>query len=135
AVAWLTHLRLLPKIAVRRAEIAQFRLWRSWGLLVLVGAMIFSVSSAGWNGQIRSIDWGYSLAALVPNSDAANYLTAVSDQIQFGNWTSLGSRRPLAEAFRQITAFASRYSYAGMLLLQAAFIALMLFIAASRVAA
>lgn len=134
-MSWLAHLRLLPKVVVRHAEIAQIRLWRSWGLLVLLGAMIFSVSSAGWNGQVRSTDWDYSLAALVPNSDAANYLTAVSDQIQLGSWTGLGSRRPLAEAFRQITAFTARYSYTGILLVQTAIIALMLFLAASRVAA
>ncbi len=133
--SWLANFALLPRPAVRRAEIAQLRLWARWGLLSLVALMIFSVSSVGWNGQIRATDFNYvSLAGLVPNSDAANYLTAISDQIQFGTWNVVGSHRPLAGAFRELTAFAARYSYVGMLLLQTVLVALMLSVTASRIA-
>jgi hypothetical protein len=133
--AWLASLHVLPRFAARRIEVAQRRLWRRWGLPLILAMLIFSVSSAGWNGHIRSTDFNYvSFAALVPNSDAANYLTGVADQIQFGTWGVLGSRRPLAEAFRELTAFAVRYSYVGMLLLQTVLVGLMLFIAAGRIA-
>jgi hypothetical protein len=126
-LAWLAAVRLVPRAQVRRTEIRLMRMWRLWSFPVILCLFLFSISSGGWSGQVRVVDTlNYmSLAGLVPHSDAGGYFSEVFLQVYWGQWDIGGSRRPLAQAFRQLIVFAAEYSYVGSLLLQLGILALM----------
>jgi hypothetical protein len=126
-LAWLATLRLVPRVSVRRTEITLMRMWRFWSLPVILCLFLFSISSGGWSGRVRAADTlNYmSLAGLVPYSDAGGYFSEVFLQAYWGQWDIGGSRRPLAQAFRQLVIFAAEYSYVGTLLVQLGILALM----------
>jgi hypothetical protein len=87
------------------------------------------------SGHIRPQDQNYqSLAGLIPHSDARAFFTDVYRQAFWGEWDVLGSRRPVAEAFRELTVFAARYSYVDTLLVQLGLIAAALFLASRTLA-
>jgi len=120
---------------IRRHEVALIRLWDRWGLPVIACIFLFAMSAGGWSGHVRSTDFNYmSIGGLLPNSDAEGYLT---DTVQLayldGHWGVLGSRRPLAEAFRQVMVFLAQYSYVATLFVQAGILAVLVFLAARSV--
>ncbi len=122
--------------AMRRREIALIRLWGRWGLPVIACLFLFAMSAGGWSGHVRSADFNYnSIAGLVPNSDALSYF-ADAGALAFadGHWGIVSSRRPLAQAFRQITVSLAQYSYLATLFIQAGMLAVLLFWAARRIA-
>ena len=110
-------------------------IWAWWGLPVILCLFLFSLSAGGWSGHIRPQDQNYqSLAGLIPHSDARAFFTDVYRQAFWGEWDVLGSRRPVAEAFRELTVFVARYSYVDTLLVQLGLIAGALFLASRTVA-
>jgi hypothetical protein len=119
-LAWMAALRLVPAAQVRRTEIRLMRMWRFWSLPVILCLFLFSISSGGWSGRVRAADTlNYmSLAGLVPYSDASGYFGEAFLQAYWGQWDIGGSRRPLAQAFRQLVIFIAEYSYVGTLLVQ-----------------
>ncbi len=134
-MAWGASFRTLPAEPIRKTEQLLARIWAWWGLPVIICLFLISLSAGGWSGHIRPQDSNYlSLAGLVPHSDARAYFTDAYRAAFFGDWDVLGSRRPLGEAFRQLTVVAGRYSYVGTLLVQLCLIATALFVAARFVA-
>jgi hypothetical protein len=134
-MAWGASFRTLPAEPIRKTEQLLARIWAWWGLPVIICLFLISLSAGGWSGNIRPQDSNYlSLAGLVPHSDARAYFTDAYRAAFFGDWDVLGSRRPLGEAFRQLTVVAGHYSYAGTLLVQLCLIATALFIAARFIA-
>ena len=121
---------------IRRGEIALIRLWSRWGLPVIACMFLFAMSAGGWSGHVRSSDLNYmSIGGLLPNSDPQWYFTdAFRLAYVDGHWGVLGSRRPLAEAFRQVIVFLAQYSYVATLLIQAGILAILAFSAAQSVA-
>ena len=118
-LAWLAWLGWIPEGAVRDLESEQIRFWRFCGLPVLLGLFLFTLSAGGWSGYIHTTDMNYmSLAGLVPHSDASGFYKDTFHLAYFGDWELMGSRRPLAEALRELTAVAAGYSYPGTLLVQ-----------------
>jgi hypothetical protein len=133
--AWLATLHLVPATPLRRTEAALMRIWNWWGLPVVACLFLFSLSAGGWSGHIRTIDLNYmSLAGLAPNSDARGYFTDAFHQAFWGRWELMGSRRPVAEAFRQVTVFAAQYSYIDTLLIQLGLLVLVVFFATRAIA-
>jgi hypothetical protein len=134
-MAWGASFRALPVEPIRKTEQLLARIWAWWGLPVITCLFLISLSAGGWSGHIRPQDSNYlSLAGLVPHSDARAYFTDAYRAAFFGDWDVLGSRRPLGEAFRQLTVVAGRYAYVGTLLAQLCLIAAALFVAARFVA-
>jgi len=133
--AWLGAAGYMESATLRRADIAQFRIWGVWALPVVVCLLLFLLASGGWSGHIAAVDLNYmSLAGLIPHSDAAGYYGDVFQQLLTGQWGVAGSRRPLAEAFRELSVVAARYSYTSTLLIQVVLLAIALWIAARSVA-
>jgi hypothetical protein len=133
--AWAASLGILPLLPHQHMERLLGRIWRWWGLPVILCFFLFSLSAGGWSGHIRPEDQNYqSLAGLIPHSDARAYFTDVHRQTFRGEWDVLGSRRPLGAAFRELTVFAAGYSYVGTLLVQVCLIAGALYLAASALA-
>ena len=119
ALSWLGSAGLGFRSVSRRMEIDLFRIWRVWSLPVVASIFTLSLSASGWGGHVRPTDLNYmSFAGLIPHSDAHGYFSEALQQAYWGTWGSFSSRRPLAQAFRQLTAFAGQYSYATTLLIQ-----------------
>jgi hypothetical protein len=134
-LAWAASFRIVPVDSYQRMERLLGRIWGWSGLPVILCLMLFSLSAGGWSGNIRPQDQNYvSLAGLIPHSDARAFFTDVYRQAFWGEWDVLGSRRPLGEAFRELTVFAARYSYVGTLLVQLGLLAGALFLSARAVA-
>ena len=133
--AWAATLRIVPLKSHQRMERLLTHIWAWWGLPVILCLLLFSLSAGGWSGHIRPQDQNYqSLAGLIPHSDARAFFTDVYRQAFWGEWDVLGSRRPLGEAFRELTVFVGRYSYVGTLLVQLGLITGALFLASRAVA-
>jgi hypothetical protein len=134
-LAWAASWGIVPAESYQRTERLLMRIWGWWGLPVILCLMLFSLSAGGWSGNIRPQDQNYvSLGGLIPHSDARAFFTDVYRQAFWGEWDVLGSRRPLGEAFRELTVFAARYSYVSTLLVQLGLLAGALFLAARAVA-
>jgi hypothetical protein len=130
-LAWAASWRAVPVELIRNTERRLIDMWSVCGLPVILSFFLFSMSSGGWSGHARPIDVNYmSLGGLIPHSDARAYFSDIFHQAVTGRWDVLGSRRPLAAAFREITVVAALYSYVGALLVQAAMVAVALFLAA-----
>ncbi|MBX9775401.1 MAG: hypothetical protein K2Y71_13455 [Xanthobacteraceae bacterium] len=135
SLAWLAAFGVIPAEPIRETERLLSRIWAWWGLPVILCLFLISVSAGGWSGHIRVPDLNYvSLAGLAPHSDGRAYFTDAYRAAFFGDWDVLGSRRPLAEAFRQVTVLAGGYSYVWTLLVQLCLLATATFIAARFVA-
>ena len=135
ALAWLGSLRFVPATPLRRTERALMRMWNWCGLPVIGCLFLFSLSAGGWSGHIRTDDLNYmSLAGLAPNSDGRGYFTDAFHQAFWERWEWMGSRRPVAGAFRQATVFAAQYSYVDTLLIQLGLLVLMAFFATRAIA-
>jgi hypothetical protein len=125
--------------SMQQSERALTRLWSRCGLPVILCVLLFSVSSGGWSGHIRPVDRNYvSLAGLVPYSDANSYFAAALEQPIFGDWTPQAARRPLAAAFRQVTAWAGQIPfgwniYLSTILVQVGLLAVLLAVAARSI--
>ena len=133
--AWAATMGVLPVKLHQRMELRLAHIWGWWGLPVILCLLLFSLSAGGWSGHIRPQDQNYqSLAGLIPHSDARAFFTDVYRQAFWGEWDVLGSRRPLGEAFRELTVFVARYSYVGTLLVQVGLITGALFFASRAVA-
>jgi hypothetical protein len=133
-LAWGASFRAIPSEPVRNLEQRLARIWGWWALPVVVCLLLLSLSAGGWSGNIRLQDHNYaSLAGFIPHSDARAYFTDAYQLMIAGDWGVLGSRRPVAEAFRQLTVVAGGYTYVGTLLVQAGLIALAMFFAARSV--
>ena len=133
AVAWLEFHYPAPQW--KAFELEQARLWGLCGLPVLLCLFLFSLSAGGWSGHFDPNDLNYvSIAGLVPHVDAAGYYWDTFHLAYFGHWELMGSRRPMAEAMREITTVAASYSYSGTLIIQLALMALALHEASSVLA-
>jgi hypothetical protein len=133
--AWAATLGIVPLKSHQRMERHLAHIWAWWGLPVILCLFLFSLSAGGWSGHIRAQDQNYqSLAGLIPHSDARAFFTDVYRQAFWGEWDVLGSRRPVGEAFRELTVFVARYSYIDTLLVQLGLIAGALFLASRTVA-
>ena len=75
-----------------------------------------------------------SLAGLVPHSDSSAYFKDTFHLAYFGDWELMGTRRPMAEALREITVVAANYSYEWTLIIQLALMVVMLFLASHLLA-
>lgn len=134
-LAWLAALRVIPAQPIRDTERLLSKMWAWCGLPVIMCLFLISLSAGGWSGNIRAQDLNYvSLAGLAPHSDARAYFTDAYRAAFFGDWDVLGSRRPLAEAFRQLTVIAGGYAYSWTLLVQLCLLATATFVAARFVA-
>ena len=130
AFAWLAWLDLAPSDPVRKLESAQMRIWKIFGLPVLLSLFLFTLSAGGWSGYIHTTDYNYmSLAGLVPHSDSSAYFKDTFHLAYFGDWELMGTRRPMAEALREITVVAANYSYKWTLIIQLTLMVVMLFLA------
>jgi hypothetical protein len=131
ALAWIANRGAASaRHALRRTEIALARIWGLWGLPVIACLLLFSLSSGGWSGGTRAVDLNYNLAGLIPISDAGAYFMDAFQQMYWDRWGVVGSRRPLAEAFRQLTVLAAQYSYVSTLLIQLVLLSIMLYLTA-----
>src|SRR5262249_38992263 len=93
------------------------------------------LSSGGWSGYIGSGEsYWYSLAGLVPHSDANAYYRASFDMGFGGEWDLGSSSRPLASAFRDLITYLGRYSYPTFLVVQAIFLSIACYVAGLSVA-
>src|SRR5262249_50418129 len=131
--AWLGSHAAATRHAMRRTEIALAHLWGLWGLPAIACLLLFSISSGGWSGRIRPIDLHYNLAGLMPYSPAGGDFCDAFQQMYWDRWGVVGSRRPLAEAFRQLTVLVAQHSYVATLLVQLALLSIMLYLAARSV--
>ncbi len=130
ALSWLTWLELMPGERLRQLEISQARLWRIWGLPVLLCLLLFTLSAGGWSGYYHSTNMNYmSIGGLVSNSDGGNYFKETFHLAYFGDWEVMGTRRPMAEAFRELITVPVDYSYSASLLVQLVIVAVMLYLA------
>ena len=130
ALAWLAWFGLIPAKPLRQFELAQKRLWRIFGLPVLFCLFLFALSAGGWSGYAHATDMNYmSIAGLVPHSDSSAYYKDAFHLAYFGDWEVMGTRRPMAEAFRELMIVLADYSFAGTLLIQLAMMAVMLYLA------
>lgn len=77
--------------------------------------LVFS-ASAQWVGVPR--DDSFSLAGLIPFSDALAHYSNGHDAAKNGVWTSFAARRPIATAIRSSTMLVAWYSYPALVLLQ-----------------
>lgn len=128
---WQTRHGKMPAARSYQIAIGTGLRWKRWGLLIVFCLLLFSLSSGGWSGHLRPVEISYlSLAGFVPYSDAQSYFADAIKQALWGEWGTLGSRRPLAEAFRHTIIFAAQYSYLVTLVIQAALVAAALFFAA-----
>jgi hypothetical protein len=135
SVAWLSYFRLVPPSAARRAETRLIRFWGCWDLPMIICLFLFSLSAGGWSANIRSVDMNYmSVAGLVPNADARSYFGDAFHQAVWGHWLLHGSRRPVSQAFRDVTVFAGGYSYVNTLLAQLGMLSLAVWLAARQLA-
>src|SRR5262249_40120481 len=75
-----------------------------------------------------------SIGGLIPHSDGAGYFWDTVHLAYQGDWEIMGSRRPMAAAFRQLTALVVDYSFAATLLVQLALMAPMLYLTAAAIA-
>jgi hypothetical protein len=104
------------------------------GIPILFGALVFS-ASAQWSGLWRPGDFsGAAIAGLVPYSDASAYYADSNDVVKDAVFGPLGSRRPLAQAFRSTLMALGGYHYATMIVVQSLIIALAAFAAGVAVA-
>jgi hypothetical protein len=123
---WLAALKLVQSPQLLRTETGLMRMWRAWSLPVITCLFLFSLSAGGWSGHVRASDINYmSLAGLVPRSDAGAYFSDAFHQAYWGEWDVFGTRRPLAQAFRQFLVLAAQYSYVGTLLIQVGMLAVL----------
>src|SRR6202011_391668 len=89
----------------------------------------------GWSAHFNPTDPNYmSIAGLVPHSDSAGYYKDTFHLAFFGDWELMGSRRPMAQALRELTTVAAGYSYVGTLIIQLALMVLMLYATSSVLA-
>ena len=133
AVAWLEFSH--PTTQWKPFELSQARLWVVCGLPVLLCLFLFSLSAGGWSGHFNPNDLNYmSIAGLIPHSDAAGYYWDTFHLAYFGHWELMGSRRPMAEALREITVVAAGYSYASTLVIQLTLMVLALYAASAVLA-
>ena len=134
-VSWLAALDLHNRVASRRAEIIVLRHARAYGLVIVLAIIVSMLSSGGWSGQIGSSEYhGYSLAGLIPHSDAATFFRSSFD-IGFGEeWNWISSSRPMASAFRDLITYVGRYSYPVSLVVQAILLSIACYAAALSVA-
>ena len=130
ALAWLAWFGLVPVGPLNQLELAQARLWRIFGLPVLLCLFLFALSAGGWSGFAHVTDMNYmSIAGLVPHSDSSAYYKDTFHLAYFGDWELMGTRRPIAEAFREVITVAANYSFPGTLLVQLVMMAVMLYLA------
>ncbi len=126
-LSWLAWLGLAPAEPVRQFEDLQAHLWRIWGLPALFCLFLFTLS-AGWSGYFHPLYQNYmSIGGLVPNSDNGGFFRDTSHLAYFGTWGLMGSRRPMAEAFRELTTVPVDYSYSAALLVQLVLIVAVLY--------
>ena len=131
---WLTHWRGHGSGAARRNQIATLRLLQYAGLPLVFGATLLALSGP-WSGLLLDRTFPYSsIGGLVPNSDAGGHFVSAPTQVITGVWTSFGSRRPFAAAFRELTMMAGGLSYVWTLVVQAVLVSLALFAAARSIA-
>jgi hypothetical protein len=101
---------------------------RGGRLAVLFGAvfltLLFVMSNGGWRGVVNPADGNYfSIAGLLPHSDAADYFFGAADLSVNGRWDDVASQRPIAAAIRTgIVAVGG--TYVASLVLQAALLAI-----------
>ena len=132
ALAWLAWLGWVNADTVRRFERGQIQLWGIYGMPVLLALFLFALSAGGWSGYFQTTDLNYlSIASLVPHSDSSDYYVETFHLGYFGTWEAVGTRRPMAAAFRQLMAFAAGYSFTGTLLIQLALTVLALYLAST----
>ncbi len=135
AFAWLAWLDLAPAEPIRKLESAQRRIWKIFGLPVLLGLFLFALSAGGWSGYVHTTDNNYmSLAGLVPHSDSSAFFKDTFHLAYFGDWELMGTRRPMAEALREITVVAANYSYKWTLIIQLTLMVVTLFLASHLLA-
>jgi hypothetical protein len=135
AASWLGEARILDRHAVRRNEITLLRLWSRWGLVCICCLLIFSLSAGGWSGRVRMVDATYfSMAGLIPHSDAFGYLESFYNNIVAGDWGLMGARRPMAQALRDALILSAGYSVSTTLVVQTILISVALYFAAFSLA-
>lgn len=135
ALAWLAKWHFADEARVQRNEMTCMRLVRRWGFVLVPMALVMALSEGGWvERSVADVSNYFSIASLVPHSDAGNYFYGAVEQVQTGEWDSVPSQRPFAAAFRQLTMGLAGYSYVGTLLLQTGFIAVALLAAARSIA-
>ncbi len=95
---------------------------------MLLCLLLFTLSAGGWSGYYHSTNMNYmSIGGLVSNSDGGNYFKETFHLAYFGDWEVMGTRRPMAEAFRELITVPVDYSYSASLLVQLAIVAVMLY--------
>ena len=87
-------------------------------------ALLFVMSNGGWRGVMNPADMNiFSIAGLLPHSDASDYFFAAKYLSVDGHWSPVASQRPIAAAIRTgIVAVGG--TYVTSLVLQAALLAL-----------
>ncbi len=134
-VATVTAWAALSRGVDRSADEARvLRVLRAAGLPILFAALLLS-ASAQWAGMTRQGDYSFvSIAGLLPFSDADSYYADANDVVNSGLFGPVGSRRPLAQAFRSTLMALGGYDYAAMVVIQCFLLAFGIFLAAGAVA-
>ena len=134
-VSWLASLDLMNRAAVRRRDITALRDAKVYGLIFAAAILVSMLGSGGWSGHIGPGDFHkYSLAGLVPHSDAVAYYRGSFDMGFAGEWNWVASSRPLAAAFRDFVTYIGRYSFPTSLIVQAILLSIACYAAALSVA-
>src|SRR5262249_46974301 len=134
-ISWLAAWDLLDRETVRAADERLRRVWRLAGFPVILCLLLLAVSAGGWAGRYRAIDTqGSSFFGLLPYSDAFGYFQSSFSQAFGDHWGLIGSRRAVAQAFRDLLLVAGNFSHQTTVLIQVAVGAAALSFAAASLA-
>jgi hypothetical protein len=121
---WTATAGVLTVAELHALERRLIHFWSRAGFPVILLTFLFAMSGGGWSGRYQPLDLNYySIAGLVPHSDALHYFSGTFDLAYAGHWNPVASLRPFAAAFREITVFAGWFSYVDTLLVQAVLLA------------
>lgn len=135
ALGWAAKKGLMQRARLQTNETTCVRLLGRWGLVLLCLVFILELTdSGGWSGRlVANYGSSFSVAGLVPASDANGYFISPIEEALLGHWGTIASQRPFAAGFRQLISAAANYSYTGTLLVQTIMIAVALYMAARAV--
>jgi hypothetical protein len=135
-ICWLAKLGVLDPVVVAKMEQLAGTLLRRGGVLAVIALLLLIASSGGWSGRYTahpSASWG--LFNIVPWSDSIVYFGSSLDRATLNSWGDVAARRPMAQALRDATLFATGYFEPAAILLQTVGVALALAMAAGRIVA
>ena len=124
----------VPLPRLRPNELTGMRLFLRWGFPVICLTFTLVLSNDGWNGRVAIDQVEYfSIAGLLPHSDASGYFLSPFEQALTGSWSDSASRRPFAAGSRHLIMAVAGFSYVRTLLFQTVLVSAALFAAARSI--